>query len=357
MADEQILESESQVVETSAPVDVQPTPVVEQASTPVDITPAPEPASQIDPFLSQASQMLGGQWSSKDQFLGDVSRMRAELDRQRELAEIGRQYLPYQSELQQYFQQKNQPPAPKAEEPKTQAWRHGLEDQVVAKALREYGQYDEQRGRFIPAPESPQWAKDNIEKYQDWFDRHKSAMFSDKFDDYIEQAGFVRANSLEQLKEDIRNELRSEFQTREAQAVATRTFQEVAPKVYQMDERGQPVRDPRGQPLYTEWGRTFHAAVNQLEADGITDPVKVRRYAEAIASQNEYARAVASQKIEAEQRKKAGIPPQISSPTTRIAPIARDNAAPPPNTSLNALLKHSGWTDSDWQDMQREWTG
>lgn len=349
--DQNIVAAEPQI---TAQVDSTPAtePVaVEQVTTPEPVV-TPTPTPQVNPFLSQAREYLGANWQSEQEAIRDIARMRQELDRQREFAQFGQQVLPYQSEFRKFLEAQQAQPAPQPEP--LPAYRHGLDNAQVAKAIQQFGIYDERQARYVAAPEAPQWAKDHIEKYQDWFDRHRTNLFSDKADEYLEQMGFVRKTQLDTIKEEIRQELASQFQAREAAAFAQKQFVDVAPKVFQMNADGRPVVDPIGRPIYTDWGRAFHAAVNQLEADGLTDPAKVRRYAEAMASQAEYERAIATQKIEADQRRRVGLPPQVSSPSTRIAPVTRQEAPVQPNSSLGSLLKASGFNESDYEEMKRE---
>lgn len=346
--------SAPQVTETT-PVET-PQPQIQAPVTPV--------APSQPPLLEKFSQVLGGRWENEDQLIRDIYQLKAEREAMREYAEFGRQALPYRSEIQKWFQSQQAAQNPQAPaQPEAPSWRHGLENAQIARAIREFSDFHPDYQRFIPRPDAPQWAKDTLEKYQEWFETHKQNMFSDRADEYIEKMGFVRGDKIreeiERVREEVRAEITQQFAEREAAVRAQREFAGVQKKVYQHDANGRPVTDPVGRPLYTEWGRAFHSEVNRLERMGLTDPVEVRRLAEAVASRNEYDKLIATQRIEAEQRRAVGLPPQVASPVTRTAPAARGEAPLTPNMSLGAMLKASGFGDQDWDEMRQEigaWT-
>lgn len=362
MSDELNLDA---LVETPS-VTPEVTPAVTPEATPVEAVATPEPIAPAAPsqpsFLDRAAQVLGGRWENEDQLLRDLYRVTAEREQMREYAEFGRQVLPYRSEIQKLFQSQQQPKV--EESPQTPSWRHGLENAMVARAIREFANYIPEQQRFVPVDNAPQWARDHLEKYQEWFENHKQRMFSDRADEYIEQMGFVRGDKIREeinkVREEVRNEILQQFAERESEAHARREFTAVHKRIYQHDPSGKPMLDPVGRPMYTNWGKAFHAEVNRLERLGLTNPTEVRRLAEAVASQSEYEKAIATQKIEAEQRRTAQLPPQVSSPATRVPSSTRPDAPITPNMSLGAMLKAGGFGDQDWDEFRQDvggWLG
>lgn len=353
MADE-ILEQPSvaaaeQTTSPSVEAQVAAQPVVESTTTE---QPSTQPLTQHQQnLLDLARNRLGGQWQDEQQFLDDITELRHRYEMDRQYAEYGRRILPYQSEIDRMFQERNKP----VEQPKQEipAWRHNLENAQVAKAIREYSQFDPQTQRFVPVENAPAWAREHLDKYQDWFENHKQNLFSDRVDEYFEKMGFVRSTQLDKIKEEIEQRVMQQFADREAEAKARKEFNQIATRAYQHKD-GQMLQDRSGRPVYTDWGRVFHAEVNRLEAAGITDPAQVRYYAEAAATKYEHDKKLAEQKIEAEQRRSAQLPPQVGSPVSRITPAARPETVPSPNMSLGQMLKASGFGDDDWQSMRQD---
>lgn len=183
------------------------------------------------------------------------------------------------AELYQYrarYQTEQKPAETKVDEPAKPAFA------TFPEGIEQYVQFDERSKRYVPTDERFPNLK-AVEAANAFLDQRKKweQKFYSNPIEFLDEVGFKDREA--RLREEIKKEILSEIQgqqVRQSTEAQMQQFWETHGKeLIQVDAKGQYVFDMQGNPVLTRKGQAFDQAVQEAQAYGITDPLKLNQFA------------------------------------------------------------------------------
>lgn len=284
---------------------------------------ATEPEESTD-YQKWISSFKDRGYDDPSKALEDLDRLNQEYSRAAQLAQYGEYYLQNYDKLQ-----------PQAEQPKREEGPPVLTEED-REQINEFYAVDPRSGRWVAKPECPPELKQKVNRFRQWAEGNRKKFERDP-DSFIRERGYVKKD---EIISEVEERIRAEIEKRDAYHRARQIMEAHRSELFQADGVTK-----------TPYGKQIEHHVLELERrfpNLKNDPEVVFSMARDTVDAQRFRQSQLSKQKEDSARKKAGLPPAVSTPASRATPTPTEAAKQlGANATLGEMLTAR---DPDWHD-------